>query len=619
MERLTIQSPSRHFVSRWRELSSDGAGLRPITVALAASFTVEPLLPYLGGFLAQRGLLARFSLAPFNQIYQALLDPAGALRASPADVAIVLPRVEELCGRALARLAELDPDAAASAHREGSAEIERLAAALGELERATGGKSLLFCGTLPPIASTPLGPYDASHPASQRAFVAELNLELWRAAQRARGLRLFDLAEVVERVGRRTAYDARAWHVSRCPFGAELLKHAAYELSRAIAPLFVAPAKVVVLDLDNTLWGGVVGEDGPSGIALGEGGVGGAFTAFQEALLALRRQGVLLCVASKNNEPDAFEVIDRHPGMRIRREHLAAWRIGWQPKSQSLEELAKELGVGLSSFVFLDDSPVEREEVRRMLPEVTVVDLPPDPSDYVAALRSIPELDRMALTAEDYRRADAYAAERARAALRPKDGDADPEALRRYLESLELRVRVRHLGEADVPRAAQLTQKTNQFNLTTIRRTEAEIEALRRDPDARTYVLEVSDRFDDYGLTGLAILRRSPDEPGAFTIDTLLLSCRVLGRGVETALLAAIASDVTRVGATRLYGTFVPTAKNAPAAGFLDAHGFRTGPNGCVLEPIEPARYEQAHVRLVVPWSDRRAAEPERQAAFEPS
>jgi FkbH-like protein len=594
---MSILGPSAStavFHKRWREIQADPGGLRAVPVALAASVTIEPLVPYLGAFLAERGLHARFTIAPFNQIYQGLLDPESDLRRADAAVTVVLPRLEELCSRSLERLALLDPGQAEEARAEAHAEIGRLVEALSGYERATRG--MLLCGTLPPPATTPLGVLDASHPASVHALQRELNVALWRSASRSARLRLVDVDALVAHLGGERAWDPRMALVGGCPYSAAFLRLLGERLARSIAPLFRAPAKVVVLDLDNTLWGGIVGEDGPGGLALGGSGVGAGYVAFQEALLALRAQGVLLCVASKNNPDDAHEVLDRHPGMRIRRQHLSAERISWEPKSAALRQLSEELGLGLDSFVFVDDSPAECEEIRRLLPEVSVLQLPPDPARFVEALRAVPALDRMVLTGEDRMRADLYAAERERSAARPADA-ADPEAMARHLRSLQLRARVRRLGAEDLPRAAQLTQKTNQFNLTTIRRTEAELAALRAEDGWRLYGLDVADRFGDYGFTGLALARRTADD--TWDLDTVLLSCRVLGRGVETALLAAIVRDLAGAGARRLTGRFVPTAKNAPARDFLARHGFAEGEGGrWTREPLPGPPLGAAHVAV---------------------
>lgn len=598
-ELLTLESSPAAFQRRWRELGAAPGALRPVSVAIAASFTVDTLLPYLGSLLAQRGLYARFTVAPFGQIYQSLLDPGSEVRAAAADVTLVLARLEDVCARPFAELASLDPIRVQAARADAHAEIERLCGAVSSFEAATTGTVLI--GTLPTPPTTPLGVLDASHAASVTQLARECNLAMWRAVQKSRRLRLVDVDAVIARLGAARAWDARMALIAGCPLSAAGLRHLADQLTRTIAALMLPAAKVIVLDLDNTLWGGIVGEDGPGGIAIGPTGVGAAFAAFQEALLALRAQGVLLAIASKNNEADALEILDNHPGMRIRREHVAARQISWGTKSEALRALAKELSLGTDSFVFIDDSPTECAEVRSVLPEVTVVQLPDDPARYVEVLRAVPQLDRMSLTDEDRMRAAAYAAETARADARAA-AQGDPDALRAYRRSLELVVRVRRVGDADVARTAQLTQKTNQFNLTTIRRSEADIEALRRDPAWRLYALDVTDRFGDYGTTGLVFAHRLGDST-TWDLDTVLLSCRVLGRGVESALLRLVTGDLMAAGARRLTGRLIPTPKNAPARDFLPRHGFAPIPaeggpgEAFVKEPLPGAPFDDDHVK----------------------
>ena len=599
-EPLTPDSSTGVFQRRWRELSAQPGSLRPVSIAVTASFTVDTLLPYLGGLLAQRGLYASFTVAPFGQVYQSLLDPGSEVRTARADVTLVLVRLEDICARPLGELALLDPARLGESRADVHAEIERLCGALAAFEAATAGTVLV--GTLPAPPSTPLGVLDASHPASLVQLGRECNLALWAAAQKRRRLRLVDVDQVIAELGAARAWDPRMAVLAGCPLSTAGLRHLADHLTRSIAALVLPSAKVVVLDLDNTLWGGIVGEDGPGGIAIGPSGLGAAFAAFQDALLALRAQGVLLAIASKNNEADAFEVFDHHPGMRIRREHIAAHRISWQSKSESLRALAEELSLGVDSFVFVDDSPTECAEVGSVLPEVTVVQLPADPARYVEVLRRVPQLDRMTLTDEDRMRAAAYAAEKARTAARSA-AEGDPDALRAHLRSLGLVVAVRRIGDADVARAAQLTQKTNQFNLTTVRRTEADVEAMRRDPAWRLYALDVTDRFGDYGTTGLVFAHRTDD--ASWDLDTVLLSCRVLGRGVESALLRVVTGDLMSAGARRLTSTLIPTKKNAPARDFLPRHGFVAATSAAtgdgpgehfVKEPLPGAPFDDDHV-----------------------
>ena len=571
MQELTVQSGSVEFQRRWRELRDHPGERRPLCVALVGSFTLDTLVPYLGCFLAQRGFAPCFIIAPFNQVYQSLLDANGVVRSGKPDVVLVLTRLEDLCAPQLQRLTTLVPEAVQSARAEAHDEVARLCSALLGFEQVE--TSALVVGTLPPPVSSPLGLLDGSHPASLHHLVRELNLTLWQTTQQARSMRLVDIEAVLGVLGTERTWDHRMAYLAGCPLSTAALRSLGASLARVVGALFLPTAKVVVVDLDNTLWGGIVGEDGPQGIVLGETGLGAAFVAFQEALLSLRAQGVLLAIASKNNEADVFEVFDSHPAMRLRREHWAASRIGWQAKSTSLKELAEELSLGLDSFVFVDDSATECAEVRRLLPQVTVVELPPDPARYVEVLRSEPALDRMRLTAEDLMRAVAYDAEKARARAQLAAADlSDPGALRAHLKSLELKVAARRLRSCDVPRAAQLTQKTNQFNLTTIRRSEAEVELLRRDPEWSLYVLEVVDRFGDYGQTGLIFARRA--DAHTWHLDTVLLSCRVLGRGVESAFLWQVIEDLTGRGVRTLTARVVPTAKNGPVMDFLPRHGF---------------------------------------------
>jgi FkbH-like protein len=318
------------------------------------------------------------------------------------------------------------------------------------------------------------------------------------------------------------------------------------------------------VDLDGTLWGGVIGEDGVDGIKV-DGPEGAAFRAVQRVVLDLYRRGILLVVCSKNNEDDARAAFEQHPGMLVREHHFAALRINWENKAENLRELAAELNVGLDSVAFLDDNPVERSLVRAQAPEVTVIDLPDDPLRYAETLRAEPAFERLGLTDEDKVRGRLYAEQRQRTSLQE-----NATSLEDFYRSLDMTVELRQVTEPTLARAAQLTQKTNQFNLTTRRYTELQLTEFIAS-GWRIYTARVRDRFGDNGIVGVAITAPSED---AWEIDTMLLSCRVIGRTVETAILAAIAEDAETAGASALVGTFVPTKKNGPARDFYERHGF---------------------------------------------
>lgn len=317
--------------------------------------------------------------------------------------------------------------------------------------------------------------------------------------------------------------------------------------------------KCIVLDLDNTLWGGVVGEDGITGIKLSTAGESSGFVAFQQALLDLYHRGVILAVNSQNNFNDGIEVIRKHPNMVLKEHHFAALRINWDNKAANLVELAKEINIGLDSMVFLDDEPAQRDLVRHMLPEVTVPDLPKDPAKYTKFLMGLPYFPTSALTDEDALRGNLYTTERLR-----KESEKSFGTRESFLKDLGLEVHVFKDNDTCLPRLAQLTEKTNQFNINKQPLTEQDIAAFMRDPNYSVIHARVIDRFGDYGVTNVAIVQHKP-----WQITAFLMSCRVIGRGVEEAILSRITEDAKQSGAESLLITFVKTDKNKPAEDFV--------------------------------------------------
>jgi FkbH-like protein len=338
-----------------------------------------------------------------------------------------------------------------------------------------------------------------------------------------------------------------------------------------VAPLVGRTRKCVVLDLDNTLWGGVVGEVGAHGIKLAATGPGSEFQEFQRFLAGLGRQGILLAINSKNNPEDAWEAIRNNDAMVLREGDFSAARINWQPKPENLQAIAKELEIGIDSLIFIDDNPNERERVRQFLPQVLVPELPADPSLYRSVVESLPELQRLEATAEDAQRVQLYREKRERESAREQVGSVEE-----YLETLQIRVEIARAGADDLPRVHQLFHRTNQFNTTTRRYELGEVVKVAEDPESRLYVLRASDRFGSHGLVAVALVRPEGARP-AWRIDSFLMSCRVIGYGIETSLLAVIGEDAIAAGKTLLAGEFIPTAKNAPAVDLFSRHGFEVG------------------------------------------
>ncbi len=375
-----------------------------------------------------------------------------------------------------------------------------------------------------------------------------------------------DIEAISGSLGRERFYDARRFFWTKQPFSEEGTLRLCRHLFAAARALLTGPKKVLVLDLDNTLWGGVVGELGPYGVQLGESADGEAFRAFQAYCKGLAARGIVLVVASKNNDADAREPFEKNPDMVLRLGDFAAFEANWEPKSRNIARMADTLRLGLDSFVFFDDNPAEREQVRQALPQVEVVDVPEDPAEYVAALEATLFYESLPLTAEDAERGAQYQAEAQRDAARTGFGSLDD-----YLTSLAMVADLREVDEADMQRVVQLLGKTNQFNLTTRRHGEEQLRRWLAGGRSILYTLRVRDRFGDHGLIGVVL--GVPEEEGTLVVDTLLMSCRVIGRTVEQYLWARVLARAAELGYGRIRAEFVPTAKNAQVARLYDDFG----------------------------------------------
>jgi FkbH-like protein len=548
------------IISRFERMKTE-LGLRPFKLAVLRSFTIEPVVAVLraAGLLA--GLDLEVRLGGFNTYSQELLEEQGWLAEIVPDAVLIAVQGRDVAPALWTVFADLDESRVREQAREVVETYRQLIAAY--LSRQTA-PVIIHNFELP--AQPANGVYDAQREGGQVATFDWMNRELLKVAREFKNVYVLDYDGLVRRRGGDSFYDPLKWATARMPLAAGEWTHLAREWLRFLCPLSGRICKALAVDLDNTLWGGVVGEDGPDGIKLDENYPGAAYRAVQRAMLDLHRRGILLAICSKNNPADAMEMIDRHEGMLLRREHFAATRINWADKAQNLREIARELNIGIDSIAFLDDNPAERDWVRRQVPEVTVIELPADPMGYAGAIRGSPVFERLELSAEDRQRGAYVAGQRARQELRESGG-----TLEDFYRSLEMRVQVDALADATLTRAAQLTQKTNQFNLTTCRYTEQQLSGMTA-PDWAIFTFKAEDRFGSNGIVGLAILKFEKD---AAVIDTFLLSCRVIGRTIETAFLAALAQFACGRGAARLAGWYVPTTKNLPARDFYPSHGFQ--------------------------------------------
>lgn len=552
-ERLALLAPPR----------PDCPPAQRVRIAIIGSSTLDHVRKYLEVDCRLAGLVPEFYVGPFGQYAQDILDPSSPLYEFAPDIIIVAVHGRAIFPDLYDYPFDLDAEARQAAAHD---VIERVASLLAQLTARSSALVLLHTFATPQYS--PLGILDLRDSLGQSSLFQAINGGI---AERVRkdlpSVHLVDEDRVYGRVGKQNVTDPRLWFLARMGISAGALGALSQEYMRFIKALKGQTRKCLVLDLDNTLWGGVVGEDGSHGIALGQEAPGNAFSTFQQAILNLWKRGIILALNSKNNEADALEVLERHPDMILRPQHFAAMRINWMDKVSNLESIAAELNIGLDSMVFVDDNPAECALVRARLPQVLTLELPRDPARYPSVLLRLTDFDLLSLTEEDRSRGQLYAQRRERSAWEAHHADN----LDDYLSELGLTVDVAMADEFALPRVAQLIGKTNQFNLTTRRYTEAEVRAFAASTDYEVYCARVRDRFGDHGLVGTAIIAH---EGATWIIDTLLLSCRVLGRGVETAFLSALASTARDSGARVLRGLYVPTAKNTPARGFYTRHGF---------------------------------------------
>lgn len=563
-----VQGTASFVIARFEELRDklrDKLAPVKFKLAILRSFTVEPIVPLLRAEAFSCGIDLEVHVGDFNAYVQEILDSQSSLYRFAPDAVVLAVSTDQAAPELWRDFTNLSPETAQQAAERAIKSYEQWIGAFRKHSQAA-----LIVHSLERPSTPSLGVLDSQSESGQSGLIRRINREILRIAAEFHVVYCLDYDALVARHGSEHWHDERKWLIARLPIAAGCLLPMAREWMRFIVPLSGPltgrTVKVLAVDLDNTLWGGVIGEDGMAGIKVGPEYPGAAFQALQRALLDLSRKGILLAVCSKNNLDDAMEALEKHPGMLVRARHFAALRINWTDKAQNLREIAEELNVGIDAVAFLDDNPFEREQVRAALPEVTIVDLPKNPLDYAIAIRNCAALERLTLSAEDQKRTKMYAAQKQRAGA-----EQNFQSKEDFYRFLEQEAEIESVSDVTLARVAQLTQKTNQFNLTTRRYTEAQIAEMAKQPDWHIFSIKVRDRFGDHGLVGVAIVH---DHGDRCEVDTFLLSCRVIGRTIETALLAHLAESAVQHGCKHLEGWFLPTRKNAPARDFYQQHGF---------------------------------------------
>ena len=398
---------------------------------------------------------------------------------------------------------------------------------------------------------------------STNKLINDLNHELAKNISSNANTYLFDINNVILNYGYKTLFDNRMHYLAKSPFSSEGVNHFASEIESFLSIMINAPKKVLVLDLDNTLWGGVIGEEGLMGIELSSDGYGKAFYDFQKEILNLKKRGILLALCSKNNENDAKEVFDEHPDMVLSWEDFIVKKINWNDKASNIKEIAAELNLGIDSIVFIDDNPAERQWVKSKLPEVFVADFPDEAADLMSFLLSLRVFNTFFITEDDFSKTQKYQTENLRKELKEKSLTYED-----FLISMEIRCSVKEVDEAEIKRVTQLLGKTNQFNFTTKRYSENAVNEFMNRPDSSVFSLRVTDKFGDYGLVGVAILLRDVDK---VVLDTFLLSCRVLGKKVEEFFLAYLSDYAfNEWESNEIEIEYQTTGKNTQVEDFLE-------------------------------------------------
>lgn len=525
---------------------------RGVRLALLSSYTTSQFAPllYLAGL--RQGVELQIFETAYGQYRQSILDEHSDMYAWQPDVVLLAVHEGDL---------QL-PNFSDEPQKEIERELERWVSLWRSLGKRTDARVIQHNFAL--AADRPMGHLETRIPGSRYAMARSLNLRLGEFAGNT--IAVVDCEQLSALHGKMRWFDPRWWHLAKHALAPDAQPLLARHTASVLAADLGLSRKCLVLDLDNTLWGGIIGEEGLDGIRLGGGTEGAAYVAFQSYVLDLKAKGLILAVCSKNDDTAAKQPFEVHPEMKLRLEDFSIFIANWRPKVENLREIATRLNLGLDALVFVDDSQTEREAVRQLLPEVEVISLPEDPALYVRTLAQSSVLETGSFTSEDTRRTEQY---RARAEI--AELSASSTSLESFYRSLQMRAKLGPFDDIQLPRIAQLVGKTNQFNLTTRRHSLAQLRRFAEDPECAHVYLRLKDRFADHGLVGVLIAFQRGE---VLDIDTWLMSCRVIGRTVESEMAARLYIEAAARGCTVIRGTYVPSAKNGMVKDLFPRLGF---------------------------------------------
>ena len=532
-------------------------------VALLSSFTVDPLAAYIDIDSRLIGLMPHVYVGPFNQYTQEIINDSSKLYQFNPEVTILFIELESLVDSLfMVNFPKMNLE-------EKQAEIDRIYGVLTRLIESLMQRTnslILLANFIIPIF-TPFGILDNKVDMGYKKFYAILNDKLEQFAKDQVQLFILDLNSVASNFGKNSYKNDPMYYRGAFLFADQFLIHVSYEIMGYIKALKGKNRKALVLDLDNTLWGGIIGDDGIDGIKLNIHYPGNDFYEFQKVIMSLYNRGVILALNSKNDSIYALDVFKNHPYMLIKENNLGAFRINWDDKATNIIQFAKDLDIGVDSLVFLDVNPIERERVRSSAPDVLTVEMPTNSALYRKTLEQLNDFSLLTLTKEDLQRGEMYYARRKR-----QDLETSVQSMDEFIKTLGLEITIKKVDSFSLSRVTSLINKTNQFNLTTKRYTEIEVKNMTNEKNISIYTLQVKDKFGDEGLVGVAITKIEPDNK--LIIDNFLMSCRVIGRKVETSFLTKLLRDAKAKGIIVVNGKYIPTKKNGLVKDFYANHHF---------------------------------------------
>lgn len=539
---------------------------KTLKIAILSSFTIDLLPKYLETELKKIDIAGNFYLCGFNQYQQDILNTNSEFYKFNPVITILFFDSQDLFKQLIEEPFSLTENQKESIFES---EFNNIKSLIETIQRNLSQTTIFLNNlVLPPLNDIGLLEYNSAY--SIKNHIHKFNQKISSLAISNHNLFIVDYESFITRYGYENLIDERIWYLAKMRFHSEALTKLAQMYILYIKPLIGLTKKCIVLDLDNTLWGGIIGEDGFNGINLSNDGIGKAFHDFQKTLQNLSKRGIILAINSKNNYDDAIEVIEKHPYMILRKNDFASIHINWSDKASNMIDIAQELNIGLNSIVFIDDNPVERDYIRNRLPEVTVIDLPKDFALYKKTLLSSDLFNILTITEEDKSRVELYKAQVKREHLKKS-----VKTINEFYRSLEMTTIIEEANSFTIPRIAQLTQRTNQFNLTTRRYTQSDIQNFTQDNNHLIYSLELIDKFGNNGIVGVIIIKRNYKD---WIIDTFLLSCRTIGRKVETAFLSFISKKAKSENINTLKGEYLPTKKNILVKDFYQEHNFVNKP-----------------------------------------